>query len=175
MTKKTNTTKKANTTKKTTVDAVKTAVDTTKIDFEFLRRNQTRVLKADEIADLFDELSKVVTVEYNTKYKHGLAVIIDNKKFAEIWAKADVLRVTIAKRNITALKDFRVNLAERTAIKVDRDTHEEYTVETEFVLTKEEVFEMLEIMKAFAKQKTEEKAKAESKKKESKKAEKKSK
>ena len=168
MTKKTNTTKKA--TSKTTVDAVKTAVDTTTIDFEFLRRNQTRVLKADEIEELKTELEKVVTIEQNTKYNYGLAVIIDNKKFAEIWAKADVLRVTISKRNIGALKDFRIDIAERTAIKVDRDTHEEYTVETEFIFTKEEVFEILDLIKNFAKQKAEEKAKAESKKKESKKA-----
>jgi hypothetical protein len=163
MTKKTNTTKKANTTK-TTVDAVKTAVDTAKLDFDFLRRNQTRVLKADEIDELKTELEKVVTVEQNNKYNYAFSVILDNKKFCEIWGKSDCLRVTVCKRNLEKLADCKVvNLEERKAIRREKDTNEEYTVDTEFVLTKEEVIEILKFVVEYAQKKTEEK-KAEQKK-----------
>jgi hypothetical protein len=175
MTKKTDTTKKANATSKTTVDAIKTTVDTAKLDFEFLRRNQTRVLKADEIDELKTELEKVVTVEQNNKYKYAFSVILDNKKFCEIWGKSDALRVTVCKRNLEKLIDCKVvNLAERTAIRQEKDTREEYEVQTEFVLTKAEVIEILKFVVEYAQKKTEEKqkAKAESKK-ESKKATKK--
>lgn len=170
--------KKTNTTNTTTVDAIKTEIATTKLDFEFLRRNQTRVLKADEIAELKAELEKVVTVEQNNKYSYAFSVILDNKKFCEIWGKSDCLRVTVCKRNLEKLANCKVvNLEERTAIRQEKDTHEEYTVNTEFVLTKEEVIEILKFVVEYAQKKTEEKKAEEKKatKKESKKAEKKSK
>jgi hypothetical protein len=167
----TNTTKKA--TIKTTVDAVATKVDVTRLDFEFLRRNQTRVLKANEIEELKAELEKVVTVEQNNKYNYAFSVILDNKKFCEIWGKSDCLRVTVCKRNLEKLAECKVvNLEERKAIRREKDTNEEYTVDTEFVLTREEVIEILKFVVEYAQKKTEEKKAEEKKatKKESKKA-----
>ena len=169
--KKTENTKATKKATKTTVDAIKTEIATTQLDFEFLRRNQTRVLKTNEIEELKAELEKVVTVEQNNKYNYAFSVILDNKKFCEIWGKSDCLRVTVCKRNLEKLADCKVvNLAERTAIRKEKDTNEEYEVQTEFVLTKEECLEILKYVVEYATKKTEEK-KAE----ESKKAEKKSK
>jgi hypothetical protein len=129
--KKTENTKTTKATNKTTVDAIKTEIATTKLDFEFLRRNQTRVLKADEIDELKTELEKVVTVEQNNKYNYAFSVILDNKKFCEIWGKSDCLRVTVCKRNLEKLAECKVvNLEERKAIRREKDTNEEYTVDT---------------------------------------------
>jgi hypothetical protein len=169
----TNTTKKANT-KTTKVEAITNEVETVKLDFDFLRRNQTKVLKADAVEELKNELEKVAEVEVNNKYNYAFNIIIDSKKFCEVWGKTDILRVTICKRNLEKLAECKVvNLEERKAIRQEKDTHEEYVVDTEFVLTREEVIEILKYITEYAKQKTEEKKAEEKKAKQSKAKEKK--
>jgi hypothetical protein len=151
--KKTTKTTKAAT---TNLSAVTTPVETKALDFEHLRRTQTKPLKAEALEEFVAEY-KEVNLEPLTKYPFGFSIIIDEKKFGEIWAKTDVVRFNISKRNLVALEGCTIALVERTALKKDRDSGEELTVETEFVLTREEVHEILALLIAYAKQKTEEK------------------
>jgi hypothetical protein len=122
-------------------------------------------MKADAVAEFKAELETVAEIEQNNKYNYAFNIIVNDKKFCEIWSKTDVMRVTVCKRNLEKLADFKlVNFEERTAIRREKDTNEEYTVETEFILTKEECIELVKYIVEYATQKTEEKKNAEQKK-----------
>ena len=132
---------------------------TTVTPIEDLRRTQTRPLSSDDLKKFVAEYSTEVTLETNTKYGYGFSIIVNDKKFGEIWAKKEAVRLTISKRNIKALDGFTVDgetidLKTRTAIKKDRDTGEEYTVETEFVLRPEELKAAIKCIKTFAEAKS---------------------
>jgi hypothetical protein len=156
--------KETKTTKKTTKSTNKTklaemtaTVSTNQIDFDFLRKTQTRPLRDSALEEFIAEYSAIVELEkISDKYFYGHSVIINNKKYATIWAKTDCVRFTIAKRHIEALKDCKINLAERTAIKNDNEI-----LENEFVVTREEMHDILHLIKAYAERLAEQKKKAE--------------
>lgn len=150
-TKKTTTRKAAPAAKKqpaTKQPSVNQAIPT----LQDLRHQQTKPLKADQVADLEARLKKAGAVcERNAKTFYGIALTVNSHKIGTLWAKQVAYRFTTSPRILkTFSAELQKFLAAHTVFKLtEKGTEYEAEVEcpTEFVLYEPDILAMIAAFK----------------------------